>query len=183
MEARDRSGSQGLVQVGLREEVDVEGKDGFERRTETRFRVLELVEGIYRRRVFVPKKRDTGDTASTSSGTEYVENPDLAVEPKRRGGPLDEIPFEIVDLGEAPLIDLADLNVDHYRNSASLANGLATVRDVWPIEAEDVMHARGLADELSHLGARDLLHLACVRRRGASEVKTFDRGLAAAFGR
>jgi len=31
------------------------------------------------------------------------------------------------------------------------------------------------------VGARDLLHLACCRRRGIDEIKTFDRPLAAAF--
>jgi hypothetical protein len=54
---------------------------------------------------------------------------------------------------------------------------------VWPVEAEDVRLARALADTESGLGARDLLHLACCRRRGVADVKTFDRPLAAAFAR
>ncbi len=33
------------------------------------------------------------------------------------------------------------------------------------------------------LGARDLIHLACCRRRNATAIQTFDRGLAAAFAR
>lgn len=65
---------------------------------------------------------------------------------------------------------------------AALALIARTAREVWPVEAEDVMSARSLADELHHLGARDLLHLACCRRRGVTRVQTFDRGLAAAFG-
>ncbi|MGH8654343.1 MAG: hypothetical protein ACREYE_20220 [Gammaproteobacteria bacterium] len=31
------------------------------------------------------------------------------------------------------------------------------------------------------LSARDLLHLACCRRRGIAQIKSFDRGLRAAF--
>lgn len=58
-----------------------------------------------------------------------------------------------------------------------------TVREIWPLEPDDVIHARGLADELPHLGARDLLHVACCRRRGVGEVKTFDRALASVFRR
>jgi predicted nucleic acid-binding protein len=53
-----------------------------------------------------------------------------------------------------------------------------TVADVWSIDIEDVLLARELHDQFPHLGARDLCHLACCRRRGASEIKTFDRGLA-----
>jgi predicted nucleic acid-binding protein len=55
------------------------------------------------------------------------------------------------------------------------------ISTVWPIESEDVRHARALADTHPGLSARDLLHLACCRRRGARGIKTFDRALAAAF--
>ncbi len=52
--------------------------------------------------------------------------------------------------------------------------------EVWPIELDDVLLARDLVQANPGLGARDLLHLAC-RRREVVEVKTFDRGLRAAF--
>lgn len=55
------------------------------------------------------------------------------------------------------------------------------VVDVWAIEHEDVRLARELADEHPALGARDLIHLACCRRRGVVQVKSFDRGLASCF--
>jgi predicted nucleic acid-binding protein len=48
---------------------------------------------------------------------------------------------------------------------------------VWPVEAEDVRLARVLADRHAKLNARDLLHLACCKRRGVHALKTFDRGL------
>jgi predicted nucleic acid-binding protein len=55
------------------------------------------------------------------------------------------------------------------------------VGDVWPIEHEDVRLARDLTDKHPAIGARDLLHLACCARRGVSQVKSFDRGLASCF--
>jgi hypothetical protein len=57
------------------------------------------------------------------------------------------------------------------------------VGTVWSVEAEDVQLARSLVGAHGELGARDLLHLACCRRRGVEEIKTFDRSLAAAFRR
>ncbi len=62
-----------------------------------------------------------------------------------------------------------------------LVNSL--VETVWPVEPEDVLLARSLVSRHQGLGARDLLHLACCRRHGADTIKTFDRPLAAAFGR
>ena len=49
--------------------------------------------------------------------------------------------------------------------------------EVWPLELEDVTLARQLIDQFPTLGARDLCHLASCRRRGVSEIKTFDQGL------
>ncbi len=59
----------------------------------------------------------------------------------------------------------------------------ARVETVWSVEAEDVRLARALVRAHGGLGARDLLHLACCRRRGVDAIKTFDRPLAAAFRR
>jgi predicted nucleic acid-binding protein len=59
----------------------------------------------------------------------------------------------------------------------------ARVETVWPVEADDVQLARALAGRHGELGARELLHLACCRRRGVEDVGTFDRPLAAAFRR
>ncbi|HET7291185.1 MAG TPA: type II toxin-antitoxin system VapC family toxin [Vicinamibacteria bacterium] len=52
---------------------------------------------------------------------------------------------------------------------------------VWPVDAEDVHFARVLVRRHPALGARDLLHLSCCKRRKAAQLKTFDRPLAAAF--
>lgn len=52
---------------------------------------------------------------------------------------------------------------------------------VWPLE-EDVTLARQLHEQHLMLGARDLCHLASCRRRGVSEVMTFDQALRAVTG-
>jgi len=57
------------------------------------------------------------------------------------------------------------------------------VATVWAVEPADVLLARSLVGRHPELGARDLLHLACCRRRGVEEMKTYDRPLATAFRR
>ena len=47
--------------------------------------------------------------------------------------------------------------------------------EVWPLEAEDVTLARQLHEQYPTLSARHLCHLASCRRRGETEIKTFDR--------
>lgn len=49
--------------------------------------------------------------------------------------------------------------------------------EVWPLEQDDVTLARQLCEQYPTLDARDLCHLACCRRRGVSEIKTFDKTL------
>ena len=61
-----------------------------------------------------------------------------------------------------------------------LASDLAVV---WPVDASDVLAARDLLARHVGLSARDLLHLAICQRYHVTELLTFDRGLAAAFGR
>ena len=51
--------------------------------------------------------------------------------------------------------------------------------EVWPLEEEDVTLARQLHQQYSGLSPRDLCHLASCRRRGVSEIKTFDQALGA----
>jgi predicted nucleic acid-binding protein len=64
---------------------------------------------------------------------------------------------------------------------AALTLAEARIPVVWPVEPADVRFARTLVDRHPGLPARDLLHLACCRRREVAEIKTFDRALAAAF--
>ena len=64
---------------------------------------------------------------------------------------------------------------------SALALARARIPTVWPVESEDVELARLLVDRHPGLGARDLLHVACCSRRNVTRIRTFDRGLAAAF--
>lgn len=66
---------------------------------------------------------------------------------------------------------------------AALTLAESCIATVHPVDAEDVRSARLLADRHRDLGARDLIHLAVCLRRSVSEVKTYDRALASAFGR
>ena len=49
--------------------------------------------------------------------------------------------------------------------------------DIWSLESDDVLLARQLHSQFPEIGARDLCHFASCRRRGVSQIKTFDRGL------
>jgi uncharacterized protein len=64
---------------------------------------------------------------------------------------------------------------------AALTLARGVTQEIWPIEPADVEVARALMDTHAELGARDLLHLACCRRRDITAVQTYDRALAAAF--
>ena len=65
---------------------------------------------------------------------------------------------------------------------AALALARGTIDTVWAIEPEDVELARALIESHPELGARDLLHLGCCKRRGVVRAMTYDRALRAAFG-
>ena len=64
---------------------------------------------------------------------------------------------------------------------AALELAHARLGSIWSIEPEDVDLTRDLIGLHASLGARDLLHAACCRRRGVERVKTFDRALASVF--
>lgn len=66
---------------------------------------------------------------------------------------------------------------------AAFALADSRIREVWAVEADDVRLARALAGRYPALRARDLLRLACCKRRGVTEIKTFDRALGAAAAR
>lgn len=64
---------------------------------------------------------------------------------------------------------------------AALRLAEGRIATVWAVEEADVRFARLLADEHPGLRSRDLLHLACCRRRDVTRVKTYDRALASMF--
>jgi hypothetical protein len=98
--------------VVLEEAYDAED-DGFEKKLETQWRELRLKDSKY----YVQLWRKTNGVFE-KFGPEVV--PTLA-----NGKPLDYIPFHFVGsdnndpgIDDAPLLDLANLNIAHYRNSA-----------------------------------------------------------------
>ena len=64
---------------------------------------------------------------------------------------------------------------------AALGLARARMSTIWPVERDDIDLARALVGRHAGLGARDLLHIACCKRRGVDRVQTFDRALAAAM--
>jgi predicted nucleic acid-binding protein len=56
------------------------------------------------------------------------------------------------------------------------------VDEVWSIDAEDVHLARALDGDHPGFAARDLIHVACCRRRGVTKAITFDRALGSVLG-
>ncbi len=103
--------------VVLTEDAALPGNE-FEHKTETHYRVLDLSanadgQRVYRQRLFRinDKKEDEQIGAD--------------IYPLMNGKLLTEIPFFIeAEVDEPPLIDLVDLNLDHYRLSADLKHGL-----------------------------------------------------------
>lgn len=100
--------------VVLTEEVSVPGDDEFENGSETQYRVLDLVEGRYRQRVF---------KIDTKTKKQYQVGEDIF--PMKAGSSIDFIPFVIigttnnhVDVEEPPLMDLVDVNLHHYSVNA-----------------------------------------------------------------
>jgi predicted nucleic acid-binding protein len=53
--------------------------------------------------------------------------------------------------------------------------------EIFAISADEVLHARSLAEQHPALTARDLLHLAVCQIRKVKQLKSYDRSLTAAF--
>lgn len=106
------NGLRKLTLVVLAEDYTVED-DGFQATTAKQFRVLRLTDKIYTSQTF--RKDTTGNWQEDTLITPLQAN--------RK--PFDYIPFEFVGsdnndpgIDSCPLLDLANLNIGHYRNSA-----------------------------------------------------------------
>jgi Domain of unknown function (DUF4055) len=108
-----------LTLVVLTEQYCETTPDGFGEKEETRYRVLDLDDGgNYRQRVF---------RIDEKAGQQQV---GADVYPLMSGKPLTFIPFQFCgtddttpEVDDPPLIDLFDMNLAHYRNSADLEHG------------------------------------------------------------
>jgi predicted nucleic acid-binding protein len=65
---------------------------------------------------------------------------------------------------------------------AALELATRGIDEIYPVDADTVLHARHLADQIPSLDARDLLHLSLCQLRRIHQIKTFDRNLKSAFG-
>lgn len=109
-----------LTRVVLKEaRVASDPDDEFSSNVVTIYRVLDLIEGIYRTRIF----------AKPANGIEFVQEGE-AIFPKMNGQPLGFIPFYFLGVDdstacpdEPPLIDLVDVNLSHYRTNADYEHG------------------------------------------------------------
>ena len=105
--------------IVLHESAPVVGEDRYERKTEDRWRLLELIDGFYE--VSLWRKAEQGE------GFEEVER----FQPLLNGQRLDFIPLTVIsgdglDLTPAipPMLPLVDANFDHYRLMADYRHGL-----------------------------------------------------------
>lgn len=111
------AGTEMLTLVVLEEEYPI-WEDEFKAECKPQWRVLELLQGIYRQRVY--RKSDKGDF--------YVES---EIYPQSQGFPIARIPFEFFGVrdntpcvNKPPLLDLVDVNLSHYRTTADYEHGL-----------------------------------------------------------
>lgn len=109
-----------LVQVRLFERVEqsAAGEGEFDSALADQIRVLDLVEGQYRQRLF----RQDDDKEWVPHGDEIF--------PEQGGVPMDFIPFRFVGprdtaarITKPPLLDLVNVNLSHFRSAADLEHG------------------------------------------------------------
>lgn len=123
-------GSQHLLSLVVLRETAIFYPVGekFKSETETQYRVLELDEnGFYTQTLYKPKRDAFSGSVlnrDNQTGPEYIADPIIEVIGSE-GEPLKEIPFFFIGavnndpaIDAAPLFNLAQLNVAHYRNSA-----------------------------------------------------------------
>ncbi len=105
-----------LTMIVLREIVTVAGESEFDSSESVQYRVLDLVGGVYRQRMY----------RQTENGDELV----WETVPMMNGRPLNAIPFVIFgvdslgwDVESPPLLDLVEMNLHHYTVSADYEHG------------------------------------------------------------
>lgn len=112
-----QNGIMQMEMVVLAEQRPVEGGDEFATEYQTQYRVLRLQDGIYTQQIYYQDAgRETAGPVMT---------------PMINGRPLDYIPFVIInttslgcDYEDSPLLDLVNLNINHYKFSADLGHAL-----------------------------------------------------------
>lgn len=143
------------------EESYVKTDDGFKKEDALQWRVLRLVNNMYIQQVW----------RKTESGSFFVYESSIPKDAK--GKPFDEITFTVVgsdnnDAGidDAPLLDMANINIAHYRNSADYEEALFIVGQATPVLAgltkewvKDVWGDKDLFPQGVALGSRAAIPL------------------------
>ena len=127
------NGKQQLSMVVLREPTEKISNDGFEVDEAMYHRVLLLVDGVYTQRLY----DENDELLGTEQGGAFIAD---IVPRKGDGSTWNEIPFafigsinndEVVD--KAPLYDIAEINIAHYRNSADYEESSFLVGQPTPV--------------------------------------------------
>jgi hypothetical protein len=107
-----------LTLVVLTEDFELLGKDRFEHKCETRYRVLELADGVYRQQVWRINEKQEDEQVGSD------------IYPLINNQPMYFIPFIFIgtdclesDADAPPLIDLVTTNFHHYEISSSYERG------------------------------------------------------------
>lgn len=116
-----------LSLVVISEDVAVVGDDGFSETYEPQFRVLILKGGMYFVQIWKERRKEQGEGSEWYMDAEY--------QPLNGAGKAwHEIPFIFIgaknndtSIDKSPLLDLANVNIGHYRNSADYEDSVYSV--------------------------------------------------------
>lgn len=113
----NNNGAKQLTMVVLKEKAALSGKTEFDHASENRYRVLDIINGVYRQRLFRVNDKDQDELISESF-------------PLMNNQHMTFIPFVFigvdkigVDVDEPPLIDLVNTNLKHYGQATSYERG------------------------------------------------------------
>lgn len=120
----ERVGNQSMLTLVVLKEIAAVAKDDFESVGEDRWRVLKLVDRRYM--VEVWKKAE-----KTATGVQQFVLAEQPYTPMMANRPMNFIPFAITgpmgidaDVAKSPILDLANVNLSHYRSTADYEHGL-----------------------------------------------------------
>jgi hypothetical protein len=138
--------------VVLKEQTEVVDIDGFNATIEDQYRVLSLVEGVYVQQVYDKDLMPIDEPVAPRDAS---------------GATLDYIPFQFIGseendtkIDKATLIDLAYLNIAHYRNSADFEESSFLVGQPTPVlSGLSQSWVKDVLKDTVHLGSRAAIPL------------------------
>jgi len=119
------NGREVLTRVVLMEMVETPPTSDSTRKYKPVFRVLVLKNGVYKQEIF-----ESNDESQYNNYPSVLKEPTRTIVPTMRGATLDYIPFLILgaqsngwDVQRSPMMDIAHMNISHYRSYAQLEHG------------------------------------------------------------